>query len=198
MSLSEELAELERQRRHEVRMLHYGYLRTKRDVQRAVSPSRIVRQHMGISLTIAAVIGLILAPGTSRRAAPESHGQGRRPRQGGVSVGWMKKVIGKFFPHGAAFIPDDAAKPETPGQEQNAEATEPGVEKRGIAERLLELLASVLLSNINWRSLINQMLHGMHQKTSQNGKKVNQHGDKPQVSVADAGTVKPHDYESFQ
>ena len=46
MSMSDDIKDLKRQRREEIDNLHKTYLRTKRQVVRAVSPDRIIRKQM--------------------------------------------------------------------------------------------------------------------------------------------------------
>jgi hypothetical protein len=67
MSLKQDLKNLEQQKQQELRNLHATYLRTKRDVKRAASPSRFIRRNIGASLGVATVLGLLLAP----RPAPK-------------------------------------------------------------------------------------------------------------------------------
>jgi hypothetical protein len=117
----------------------------------------------------------------------------------------MKKTIGRFFPQAAEFIPDDAAEAHGNGHAEEAKngagaAEEPPAKSKhnGILWRLAEMLAPLLMSKIDWRAMINQVMHEVHKKMQANGKNGNGHAEEPHVSVADAGTVKPHDYENFQ
>src|SRR6202012_3717542 len=71
MNLTRQLEELQRQRREEVRYLHFTYLRTKREVKRTLNPMRFVRKHLGVSLAAGAALGLILAPRPAARAVSE-------------------------------------------------------------------------------------------------------------------------------
>jgi len=190
MSLSKELAELQRQRSEEVRVLHRTYLRTKRDVQRAVSPARIVRKHMGTSLAAAVALGIMLAPGGASHGAAhqESNGAGTRGWRR-FSLPWAKKIITRFFPEAAAFLPDD---PETPREE----SAEPKKEKSGPLLRLIKVFAPLLLSKIDWHKLINDAMHGIHQKMQSRG--AEGQAAEPNVSPADAESVPAHhEYENF-
>lgn len=77
MSLSADLQKLKGQQRDEIFRLHRTYLRTKREIKRGFSPTRIVRRHPGTALGIAAAIGFLLAPRGGRSAMP-AQGPGRR------------------------------------------------------------------------------------------------------------------------
>ena len=112
MSLSEQLEELERQRSEEVRNLHCTYLRTKREVRRTVSPTRLVRKHLTLSLAAGAALGLLLAPRPSprpmseeatERAVRKAHARAQR----GISISWAKRMLKKFFPQAAEYLPDE-------------------------------------------------------------------------------------------
>ncbi|MGN6369483.1 MAG: hypothetical protein ACTHN5_14595 [Phycisphaerae bacterium] len=208
MSLSEQLEELERQRADEVRNLHCTYLRTKRELQRTVSPTRFVRKHLTLSLAAGAALGLILAPRPSPRPISEKAAERavrKAHRRLGIPVSWAKRMLFKFAPQAAEFIPDDAevAKAEREIHEEaqkiREEAKEEGKkQKKGgsLASlmRLVETLLPMVAGKIDWRSLINQVMHGIYSKMQ----KGSHNGHEPHVSVADAGTVKPHDYENFE
>ena len=214
MSLSEELEELQRQRTAEVRNLHSTYLRTKRDVLRAASPARFVRKHLTLSLAAGAALGLLLAPRPSprpmseeaiERAVRKAHGRGGGR---GISVSWAKRMVLKFFPQAAEYLPDDAEVAKTDEkirkdaktihEEMNEEGTEEGKPGRtqgaGALMLPLEALVPLLASKIDWRSLVNQVMHGAYAKM----REPKHNGHEPQVSVADAGTVKPQDFEHFE
>ena len=214
MSLASELEELEKQRDAEVRTLHCTYLRTKREVKRTINPSRMVRKHLGLSLAAGAALGMLLAPRPSprpiteeaaERAVRKAHKNGWR---GGVSASWMKKLLLKVFPQAAEFIPEDAdtskkaedqIRDEAEQLRNEAKAEGKKQKKRsslGSLLRILETLLPLIASKVDWRTLINQIMHGVYSKmkdTSINGK-----DHEPHVSVADAGTVKPHDFEVFE
>ena len=189
MSLSEKLAELRRRRDEEVRVLDRTYLRTKRDVQRMVSPARFVRRHIGVSLAAAAALGMVLAPRSASREAKhhESNGDGRRVR-GGFALGWAKKIIAHLFPEAAPFLPDD---PEMPGEE----SAPPKKEKRGLVFRLLELFGPMLLSKINWRELFNEVTHSIYEDMQGHSAEGEPKGS--DVSINDGETISSHDYENF-
>jgi methylthioribose-1-phosphate isomerase len=218
MSLSEQLEELERQRADEVRTLHCTYLRTKREVQRTLSPTRIVRKHLPLSLAAGAALGLLLAPRPSprpvseeatERAVRKAHRKASRSR--GISISWAKRMLTKFFPQAAEYLPDDAdlqsvnekihEEAETIREENEQHAKEVKKEakkqKKGGLASLLKILEAVLpmvASKIDWRTLINQVMHSIHQKMNEH----KHNGHEPHVSVADAGTIKPDDYQNFE
>ena len=207
MSLANDLAELERQRREEVRTLHCTYLRTKREVKRAASPTRIARRHMGVSLAAAAALGMILAPRPGpKKESPNTAEHKGGPKRRGISAGWMKTVLAKYFPQAAEFIPGNSSPAPSnevadnedaeARHEQDAAKEAKTKKEKGMLWRLVETLAPMLMSKIDWRAMINQVMHEFNKKVqdgSNNGKK-----HEPHVSVADAGTVKPQDFENFQ
>lgn len=211
MSLSDELRELEQKRTEEIRTLHYTYLRTKREVTRAVSPTRLVRKHLSLSLAAAAAAGMLLAPrptprtGVSQKATERAVRKAHR--QQAISLSWFKKLLNKFLPDAAQFIPDtsDFAKVEEAihdeaekiRDEAKAEAKKP--KSKGTLLKLLEALLPMIASKVDWRTLANQLMHNVYQKMQQpaQGSEAGSSHHEPHVSVADAGTIKPHDFENF-
>ena len=67
MSLKKELESLKRQKREELRRLNVTYLQTKRDVKRKLSPDRLIRKHVGATIGVAAVLGMLIAPRPTAR-----------------------------------------------------------------------------------------------------------------------------------
>jgi hypothetical protein len=209
MSLSDQLEELERRRAEEVRNLHWTYLRTKREVQRAVSPTRFVRKHLTLSLAAGAALGLLLAPRpaprpvseeATERAVRKAHRASRR----GIPVSWAKRMLTKFFPQAAEYLPDeeDVRKADEHIHEE-AEAIRDETKREGKQQqkkggssllKMLEAVLPILAGKIDWRSLINQVMHGIYAKMQ----KGSENGHEPHVSVADAGTVKPQDFDNFE
>jgi hypothetical protein len=92
MSLKQELKKLRQQKRTELRTLHDTYVATKRDVKRQMAPDRIIRRHSGISMAVAAVLGMILAP----RPAARGMVNGEKPARGFFSGGFLG-LIGRLF-----------------------------------------------------------------------------------------------------
>ena len=116
----------------------------------------------------------------------------------------------KVFPQAAEYLPDDedAAKADEKmreeakaiheemkdeGKKEKAEGRGGGI-AFGALLKVLEALVPLLASKVDWRSLINQVMHGVYAKV----REPKQNGHEPQVSVADAGTVKPQDFEHFE
>lgn len=202
MNLSNQLAELERQRAAEVKHMHVTYLRTKREARRTVNPARFVRKHMFVALAAGAAIGLLLAPRPTppvskaavERVVRKSH---RRP---GTLHRWARHLLARYIPHAAALIPKVKGDSEAEGkireevEQVRSDLTGDGHKKPGWAMasvmRMLEAIVPIVAGRVDWRGLF-QARAGVHKKGSQNGREAN-------VAVADAGTVKPHDYDTFE
>ncbi len=92
MSLKRELKELQKQKRAELHDLHDTYVATKREVKRRISPDRLVRKHMGVSLGAAAMLGMLFAP------RPRAGGSGNgEQRGGGFFSGGIFGLLGGVF-----------------------------------------------------------------------------------------------------
>jgi hypothetical protein len=207
MTLSKQLEELERQREEAVRGLHFTYLRTKREARRTLHPGRFVRKHMILALAAGAAVGMLLAPRPAPKAPSEAAVERavrkahRRSRRGGAMRRWARHVLARYIPHAATFIPEVKGDSEAEGkireevERVRSDLKGDGHKKPGWAMasvlRMLEAIVPMIASRVDWRGLVNQARQGMHKKGSQNG-------HEPKVAVADAGTVKPHDYENFE
>jgi hypothetical protein len=150
MTLDEELAQLEVQRNAELRNLNYLYSRTRRDIRRAISPDRMVRDHIGLIMGAAAMAGMVAAP------APAS-GSGRTA--GGHIGSLLTKLIPAKF---RKFIP----KPATPSATESSAATPPpgtpaskrGPKPRTLVGTLLAELLPLIIGRINWSQLLHQAI----------------------------------------
>lgn len=121
---------------------------------------------------------------------------------------WAKRMLVKVFPQAAEYLPDDedVAKADEKMREEaksiHEEMKEEGEKQKKVGHgkgfgamlKMLEALVPLLASKIDWRSLINQVMHGAYAKM----REPKHNGHEPQVSVADAGTVKPQDFEPFE
>ncbi len=117
-------------------------------------------------------------------------------------------MLVKLFPQAAEYLPDDDGvaqaeekmREETKAihEEMKGEGKKEGKTGRqwalGSLLKTLEALLPLLASKVDWRSLINHVMHGAYGKTKEGG----HNGHKPEVSVADAGTVKAQDFENFE
>ena len=109
MSMSSDLKDLKRQRRQELKSLHLTYLRTKRDLQRAASPGRIVRKHLGVGLGVAALAGFLLAPKPASRvhyvrdSADKSEKNAEHAAK--KSGNWLTGLFKSLGPKLAAYFP---------------------------------------------------------------------------------------------
>jgi hypothetical protein len=192
MNMKQELRELKEKRRQEVRILHATYLRTKWDVRRAVSPDRMIRKHLGASLGMAAVLGLLIAPRLG----------GHKKKDGGVwatLAKWLRVMMRKIMPGSGRFMPE-AEEMEEEGREDEKEprmATEEnhnGHEEprrsrkrsKGLLATVLTEVVMVLLSRIDVPKLVAELVRGI----SGRGQRVGGDGHEPRVTVADAGAVR--------
>ncbi|HVX86922.1 MAG TPA: hypothetical protein VH253_19215 [Phycisphaerae bacterium] len=180
MSFSSDLKDLKRQRREELRSLHVTYLRTKRQIARATSPDRIIRKHLGAGLGIAALAGFLLAPrpSPSVRHVPQPE---KTDHSGDGN--FFKRLLHNIGPKVASFIPGMAPSDQAHHQ--------PHPKRKGRLLLLIETLMPVLtllLKKIDIQGLLEHFM----------GPRVpGENGDEPDVSVADAGTVKPSGFEDF-
>ena len=199
MGLAQELELLEQQRRAEIRTLHQTYLRTKRTIIRTVSPARIVRQHLGVSLTAAAALGMAMAPrpGAHRPVAPaEPAAAPRKSRWGfGGILSKLKPVIHQVAPEVATYIPDAPVESEPPVC--HYPEAEKSKRPHPILHAMLVEGATMLLSTIDFPALWERALNLIMPKES-GGKDEVQGAAEPQMEVADVGTVKQQDYEDFK
>ena len=192
MSLKQDLKNLKKQKRQELHTLHFTYLRTKRDVKRAASPDRFIRKHIGATLGAAAVAGLLLAPRPSTRATQKEIEKAARKiareQQSGPSVTsritqLVKNALGQL--EHAIPAPKDAA---TNGHSGKAKATK--------MTGLLGSLLGILVSKVDLARLATELTRQVMGKMQGAPAKAN--GHEPNVSVADAGTVRPDQMEDFQ
>ncbi len=204
MSLASDLEKLQRQKQAEIRTLHQTYIRTKRTVIRSASPARMVRRHMGLSLGAAALVGLLLAPRPSP-AAPRAKKAAARAKAGILShFSWLKKIVGRVSPQAAALIPD-APEPPSESQHETSSAVPPAPEEAPKKNRILGTLmkeaAALALSKMDFHKLMSDLMMRAVPPVGSKGGEGSHPSEpwpEPHVSVADAGTVQPHDYENFQ
>ena len=208
MSLASDLEKLQRQKQAEIRTLHQTYIRTKRTVIRSASPARMVRRHMGLSLGAAALVGLLLAPRPSP-AAPRAKKAAASAKGGILShFSWLKKIVGRVSPQAAALIPDAPEPPSESRQETSSSVPPPPTptpeeapKKNRILGTLLKEAAALALSKMDFHKLMSDlMMRAVPPVGSKDGEgsHPSEPWPEPHVSVADAGTVQPHDYENFQ
>jgi hypothetical protein len=191
MSLSSDLKDLKRQRREELKSLHLTYLRTKRDVQRAASPGRIVRKHLGVGLGVAALAGFLLAPKPAprvqyvRESAEKAEETAEKTAK--KSGNWLTSLFKSLGPKLAAYFPGTDGK----SAEHHAPPHKGGGALAGLLKGLVPLL-TLLLKKVNVQRIVDQVMEqvvGAREKAdAQNA---------PDVSVADVGTVKPTDFDNF-
>jgi hypothetical protein len=197
MSMSAELKDLKRQRREELKSLHVTYLHTKREVQRAASPGRMVRKHLGVGLGVAALAGFLLAPRPSPRVRyvrvpkDQTEQAEKEIKQGG---GWLGGLLKSLGPKLAAFIPG------MDGKEGEAEIYGPPAPKRGggmgaaVMKGLVPML-TLFLKKVNVQKIVDQVVEQVSGGGRSRG---GSHArEQPDVSVADVGTVKPTDFDHF-
>ncbi|MCL2648408.1 MAG: hypothetical protein FWD61_15605 [Phycisphaerales bacterium] len=140
MKMKEELKLLEERRRAELKHLHATYLRTKREVRRATSADRAIRKHMAISLGVAVLAGLILAPRLGGRRG------GQRALVAKMGRGF-RILMRKVFPKATSFMPDmDKA------QDQKANGSSRG--QRSMLHQLFTEIAVVVLTRLNLPKLV--------------------------------------------
>jgi len=194
MSLKKQLEDLQQQKRAELATLHLTYLRTKhdvkgsvRDVKRSLSPDRFIRKHLGAALGVGAVLGMILAPRPSPRVETV---QAKSKAQGGG----FSKLIGQAMGHVQQLLGKSKGAPRG---DVAAWAVAGGTGKPARASGLLGMLLTLLLGKLDLTKLISQITREVMAKMGKpRGHEGNGHS--PHVSVADAGTVKPDQYQDFQ
>jgi len=186
MSLSKSLKSLKKQRRDELAKLHYVYLHTKRDIRRQASPDRFLRKHLGASIGAAAVLGFLFAPRPSPKAKPEKPVKDTETVGGHFSQIFRNVLmqVERLIP-----MPKDHAPHQRPGMNPPLSQL---ANSKGIF-RLLAPLLTVLLSKFDLTRLAADITKSMMGKG-----KSGSNGHKPQVSVADAGTVKPENFQDFE
>ncbi len=140
MSLSKELKDLKKQKRHEVRKLHGTYIRTKREVKRAVSPDRMIRRHIGVSLAVAAVVGLLLAPRSGAAPAEKAVAGGKKRS---FVPSWLRGIIKKIAPQLEDYLPEEP--PPSPADEA-VEAHEEAVDAAKRAKKAARKAAKKALN----------------------------------------------------
>jgi hypothetical protein len=182
MSLGKELQALERQKQQELKVFHVRYLRTRRDLQRAVSPSRFVRKHMGVSMGVAAVLGFLAAPrpGDSRRD-PTPAG----PTILGHAFRLMRNVL--------SGVGLSTAHPES--AREHAEGHPPADGKPPRPPSFLQLLLPMVLSQIDFPRIISELADSLANKF-RGGTGGKDNGHPLEVSVADTradGNAAPKD-----
>jgi hypothetical protein len=181
MSFSSDIKDLKRQRREELRALHVTYLRTKRQIARATSPDRIVRKHLGVGLGAAALAGFLLAP----RPSPQVR-YVRQPQKSDHNGdgNFFKRLLHSLGPKVASFIPGMAPSDKVHDQP-------PRKKKSGILPILKTLMPvlTLLLKKIDIQALVEQFMGTRMPPEEDFGE--------PDVSVADAGTVKPSSFDDF-
>lgn len=198
MSLKQDLKNLKKQKRLEVHNLHYTYLRTKRDIKRQASPARLVRKHLGASMGIAAVLGLLLAPRPSTRAtekeiekaAKKVAREADRQREHGPSLtDRITQLVHNALGQLQHLVPNPNLKAEK-AQAANGHAKPANPKMSGFLQTLL----TVLVGRVDLTRLISELSRNVMGKTQAH----KSNGHHPSVSVADVGTVKPDQMEDFQ
>ncbi len=197
MSMSADLKDLKRQRREELKALHVTYLRTKREVQRAASPARIVRKHLGVGLGVAALAGFLLAPRPSARVKYVRVPAEKAEEAAKKSNTWMNSLLKMLGPKLAAYIPG------MDGKAGETEVYGPPPPKHGggmsgaFIKGLLPLL-SLVLKKVNVQKIIDQVMAQVSGGVRDaRGKRNGDSQGQPDVSIADVGTVKPTDFDNF-
>jgi hypothetical protein len=180
MSLKQDLKNLEQQKQQEFRNLHATYLRTKRDVKRAASPSRFIRRNIGASLGVATVLGLLLAP----RPAPKIKESPAPKEKGPGILGNLASIVRKAL----GTLEEKIPTPHETAKER--ERAKKKAESKG--NSLLKMLLTMLVSRVDLTRLISELSKHVVGRV-QNSMPHN--GHEPEVSVADAGTVRPNDFE---
>jgi hypothetical protein len=198
MSLKQQLKDLKKQKRQEVHHLHFTYLRTKRDMKRQASPARIVRKHLGASMGVAAVLGLLLAPRPSSKVSEREiekavkkyvkEGRPAAPDTSSLSAR-LQEIVHNALGSLQHLVPNPKAPSPATGNGHAAKAKAPKINS------LLGSLLTVLVSRLDLTRLISELSKNVMAKT-QGAPKTNGHS--PSVSVADVGTVKPDQLEDFQ
>ncbi len=217
MSMSADLKDLKRRRREEIKTLHLTYLRTKRDVQRTVSPGRILRKHLGAGLGLAAILGFFFAPRPSTRVRytprPAEKPNGQTSSQ---PPSFWQNLLSLLPDKLAAHIPGSAARHDaqenaTPDHHDDpchACPDHPAPPKGGgMAALLLRALLPVINAilkkvDLMWlfRTIVQQVSGGVRDGRDRNGQRPHDadNAGKPDVSVADVGTVRPSDFDNFE
>ena len=194
MSLKQELHALKQQRREELQTLHFTYVRTKRDIKRSLSPDRMIRKHMGVSLGIAAFAGLLLAPRLGGRRKTED---GKRSRFGG----WARRLSRMFLPRGKPLAPEsNAGEPEAKREEEmltGGEAEPPRKRREGLLVKLLAAVMVALLRQLDLPRLMRDWIGNWGAGRRGDGHRSNGHGV-PQSTVADAGTAHGDPFDDLQ
>lgn len=170
MSLRDELKSLKRQQREELRVLRYSYARTKREYARAVSPDRLIRKHMGVSLGAAAVAGFMLAP----TPGPKGGLAGA-----GVS-GMMATVTGLL----GRLMPKKGGQP--PAEKKVDPAKVAKAARPSLVTTMLSQALGMVMARVNWQELLKNYL-GQVRGAGANG---HHNGHRPTMQVGDAGSLR--------
>lgn len=188
MSLKEELATLRNQQHAEIRHLHRTYLATRRQARRDLSPTRFLRKHLGASLGVAAVAGLLLAPRPSPRADRDKNQAIKRRDT-------VSSQLARLLKHAMDQIERIIAPRGGHGSSANASTSAAGAPSK--AGGLLQTFVMIALGKLDLTRLLTELARMatslvMRKRTHEGN------GHAPEVSVADAGTVKPDQFQDFE
>ena len=146
MTLDQQLRHLEDQRYATWHAAGRELVHWKHDLRRAASPTRLIRKHLGVSLLLAGLLGVLAAP--LLRSGPTNHSPTRHHRLHGL---W--RLAQRLIPQLRG----------TPGAtESSAPGTPPAAHHNGTGSRNV-LLAFVLplLARLDWQAITAAWLAGM-------------------------------------
>lgn len=175
MTLEQQIRDLERQRRNELRSATYLFARTKRDVRRTLSPDRIIRRHIGVAMAAAAVGAMLLAPAPQPRRTKREISSAAPEHAAGPSALWgvLRSVLPQPLRH---WIRRN-------GVEQSALESSPK-QGKGLLDLLVAELAALAVRRLNLPGVLQQWMQRF--KRAAKGEAA---PGEPTVAVADAGTT---------
>jgi len=160
MSLKGDLKELEAAQHAEVLYLNRTYLRTKRELKRTLSPSRMIRKNPGAAVGIAAALGFILAPALNRTHVKVSQEAGPKRGVMGAAMGGILgraiKMAKRFFPQMAGA---PAPEPSAPGQ-----PVEEHLPEHSPIPAMLETVIASLLGSMRIEQLVGGWVRALAEK----------------------------------
>jgi hypothetical protein len=170
MTLEEQILELEQQQREEMRNATFLWARAKRDIQRKLSPDRMVRKHIGVSLVAAAVGAMLLAPAPRRQKSADGDGVSKLKWLGAIK-GFLPARLKHFMGGNGSAEHSEAAARVAPKS------------RKGLTELLVAELLSLAAQRINWSGLLQQLMAKFADRGAAAGH------DEASAAVGDVGTV---------